>query len=67
MGNNGRVHDDREAYPQASGEAPEPKADPPLLYHCDECGLQVPATQVRWSKDRRALCPRCEWPMDKVD
>ena len=35
-------------------------------YKCDECGLDVPADKVRWSKKGEALCPRCEWPLDKV-
>ncbi len=36
------------------------------LYACDECGLQSLAQDVHWSRDGRALCPRCEWPLDRV-
>jgi uncharacterized paraquat-inducible protein A len=39
----------------------------PTHYQCDECGLTVPAEKVRWSKkEHRALCPRCEWPLDPI-
>ena len=39
----------------------------PARYQCDECGLTVEAEDVRWSKkDHRALCPRCEWPLDPI-
>ena len=39
----------------------------PARYQCDECGLTVPAEKVRWSKkEHRALCPRCEWPLDPI-
>jgi uncharacterized paraquat-inducible protein A len=39
----------------------------PARYECDECGLIVEAEDVRWSKkDHRALCPRCEWPLDPI-
>jgi uncharacterized paraquat-inducible protein A len=39
----------------------------PKRYKCDECGLVVPAEDVRWSKkEHRALCPRCEWPLDPI-
>jgi uncharacterized paraquat-inducible protein A len=39
----------------------------PTRYECDECGLIVPAEKVRWSKkEHRALCPRCEWPLDPI-
>ena len=36
-------------------------------YQCDECSLKVERKDVRWSKkEGRALCPRCEWPLDAV-
>jgi uncharacterized paraquat-inducible protein A len=36
-------------------------------YQCDECGLKVERKDVRWSKkEGRALCPRCEWPLDAI-
>jgi uncharacterized paraquat-inducible protein A len=36
-------------------------------YQCDECGLKVEKQDVRWSKkEGRALCPRCEWPLDAI-
>ncbi len=39
----------------------------PARYECYECGLIVEAEDVRWSKkDHRALCPRCEWPLDPI-
>ena len=43
------------------------KTATPARYKCDECGLTVEAEDVRWSKkDHRALCPRCEWPLDPI-
>jgi len=30
---------------------------------CDECGPKFAADEVKWSKESRALCPRCEWPV----
>jgi uncharacterized paraquat-inducible protein A len=43
------------------------KKTEPDRYKCDECGLVVQAKDVRWSKkEHRALCPRCEWPLDPI-
>ena len=35
-------------------------------YLCDECGLDVVEQNIRWSSDKRPLCPRCEWPLSGV-
>jgi uncharacterized paraquat-inducible protein A len=47
---------------------PKPKNEKAIQYYqCDECGLKVEKKDVRWSKkEGRALCPRCEWPLDAV-
>ena len=44
----------------AAGDQEQPR------YLCDECGLQVLEQNIRWSRDNRALCPRCEWPLSGV-
>lgn len=38
----------------------------PSLYRCDGCRQEVLAAEVHWSQDGRALCPRCERPLDSV-
>ena len=38
----------------------------PSLYRCDGCSQELLAAEAHWSQDGRALCPRCEGPLDLV-
>ena len=50
-------------------EPAEPFGDPrvePSLYRCGGCSQDLLAAEAHWSQDGRALCPRCEGPLDLV-